>query len=93
VRPDPPLARRRRFAGLQRWWARNGNRLVIRIAAPFALTGLAVGYWLWPADLIPDRRPFGRIDDLVCLVALCVVAGRLTMHRAGGAFLERRLRR
>ena len=93
VRPASPAGRPRRLAVLQRWWTRNGSRLVVRIAAPLALTGLAVGYWLWPADLIPDTRPFGRIDDVVCLVAFCVAAGRLTKHRTHVAFRERRLGR
>lgn len=93
VRPEPPPQARRRFAALRRWWARNGSRLVIRIAAPVALTGIAVGYWLWPVDLLPDSAAFGRVDDVVCLIAFGVVAGRLTKYKSRAAFLERRMGR
>jgi len=93
IRPEPPLLMTRRFAGLRRWWARNGNRLVIRVAAPLVLTGVAVAYWAWPTDLVPDRVAFGRADDVAFLIALCVVAGRLTGHRSHAAFLQRRMGR
>jgi len=86
-----PARPRRRFAGVRRWWARNSRRVVIRVAAPIALSALAIGYWLWPADLIPDAQALGRYDDVVCLVAFCLVAGRLTGHRPHAAFLKRRM--
>ena len=80
VLPTPALARRR-AASSQSWWSRNAERLAIRIAAPIALVAAAAAYWCWPADLIPDTSQFGRIDDVVCVILLGGLAGRLSLRR------------
>ncbi len=57
------------------------RRLVIRVVAPLALLGLAWLYWIWPNDLVPDRLPLGRADDVAVafvnmFLAIRIVAGR-----------------
>jgi hypothetical protein len=40
---------------------------------------IAVGilYWIWPEDLIPDDKWYGRVDDVVFLILLAFLAGRV----------------
>jgi sulfotransferase family protein/uncharacterized protein DUF1232 len=75
--------RRRPRVGLSGAW-----RLVIRIGAPLALLGLAYLYWVWPNDLVPDRLPYGRADDIAVafvnmLAAVRIAAGRRLGGEAG----------
>ena len=79
--PAQPALNRGRFAAGRRWWSRDARPLAIRTAAPIALVATALAYWLWPTDLIPDASQFGRVDDVVCLIALCFLAGRLTVRQ------------
>ena len=85
ARPRPaaatPAPAPLRTPARQDWWSGGAGRLAIRIAAPIALVASALGYWLWPADVIPDSAAFGRVDDLACMIVLCVLAGRLTGYR------------
>lgn len=37
-------------------------------------TTLAVAYWLWPLDLVPDVPPIGYVDDLAVGAASVVMA-------------------
>jgi len=46
------------------------------------LAAMAVAYWLWPADLIPDATKFGRIDDVACALASCALAVRMSVRGA-----------
>jgi hypothetical protein len=39
-------------------------RLALRGVVALALVGVAVAYWFWPNDLVPDWKPWGRADDL-----------------------------
>jgi hypothetical protein len=80
--PGAPAPAFPRFATVNRWWSRNAGRLAVRVGAPIGLVASALAYWLWPADLIPDATKFGRIDDLVCITVLCLVAGRLSGYRS-----------
>jgi hypothetical protein len=68
----------RGFAPIRRWWRRNAERVVIRGLIPLVLTSLAICYWLWPNDLIPDNRPWGYADDITLLLAAGLISGRLT---------------
>jgi uncharacterized membrane protein YkvA (DUF1232 family) len=69
---------------LARWWRRKAQRLVMRRLVPAALVGLGVFYWLWPNDLVPDSTRFGRLDDVACLLATAIIAGRLTKYAPRG---------
>jgi len=62
-----------------------------RAATLIALLALVVLYWLWPADLIPDRLPAGRADDIgVALLSAFLAARALTAQRAPrGSTLDR----
>ena len=77
-----PAPSRGRLAAARRWWSHDAGPLAVRSAAPVALVASALAYWLWPTDLIPDASAFGRVDDLACLIALCFVAGRLSVRKA-----------
>ena len=77
-----PASGRRRFAGAGRSWSAGVARSAIRVAAPAALAAMAVAYWLWPADLIPDATKFGRIDDVACALASCALAVRMSVRGA-----------
>jgi Sulfotransferase family/Protein of unknown function (DUF1232) len=59
------------------------RRLVVRIGAPLALLGLAFLYWIWPNDLVPDRLPLGRADDVAVAFANMALAIRLAAGRRG----------
>src|ERR1700722_15199354 len=52
-------------------------RLMARGAIAFALVGLAVAYWFWPNDLVPDWKPWGRADDLAVAFVNCFAAVRV----------------
>jgi uncharacterized membrane protein YkvA (DUF1232 family) len=55
---------------------------VRRAAMLIALLTVAVLYWIWPADLIPDRLPAGRADDIgVALLTAFLAAKVLTAKR------------
>lgn len=45
----------------------------------YQITLIAVGflYWIWPEDIVPDGKWFGRIDDAVFLTVLAFLAGRV----------------
>jgi Sulfotransferase family/Protein of unknown function (DUF1232) len=69
------------------------RRFAVRIVAPLALLGLAWLYWIWPNDLVPDRLPLGRADDLaVALVnmvlAIRIAAGRRAADASGDSSAE-----
>jgi uncharacterized membrane protein YkvA (DUF1232 family) len=74
----PPTSR------LRLWWRRKAERLAMRRLIPAALVVLGVFYWLWPNDLVPDVGRFGRLDDVACLLATAIAAGRLTKYAARG---------
>jgi len=76
-----PAPEPRSFASVRRWWRRNAERVVIRGLVPLALTSLAVWYWFWPNDLIPDNRPWGYADDITFLLAAGLISGRLTAYK------------
>ncbi len=80
--PAQPALNRGRLAAARGWWSHEAAPLAIRAAAPVALVASALAYWLWPTDLIPDATAFGRVDDVACLIALCFVAGRLSVRKA-----------
>jgi hypothetical protein len=52
-----------------------------RGAMLLALLVVAVLYWIWPADLIPDRLPSGRADDIGVALLSGVMAARLLTAR------------
>jgi len=74
--PAPAVAKRPR-----RW-----SRL---LAAPkrygYQITLIAVGilYWSWPDDLIHDNKWYGHFDDVVFLIVLAFLAGRVTKRTPG----------
>ena len=80
-RSGPALTAPRGFAPVRRWWRRNAERVVMRGLIPLALVGLAVSYWFWPNDLIPDNRPWGYADDITLLLLTGLIAGRLTAYK------------
>ncbi len=65
------------------------RRLVIRIVAPLTLVGLAWLYWIWPNDLVPDRLPFGRADDVAVAFVNMFFAIRIAAGRRSAASGER----
>lgn len=73
-----PVAARRPLAGsapsrkarLASWVRRHGYQIT--------LISIGILYWLWPEDLIPDYRWYGRIDDALLLTVAAFVAGRVT---------------
>ncbi|HTX48590.1 MAG TPA: DUF1232 domain-containing protein, partial [Caulobacteraceae bacterium] len=79
--PTRPAHKPRGFAPIRRWWRRNAERVVMRGLIPLALLGLAISYWFWPNDLIPDNRPWGYADDIALLLAAGLIAGRLTAYK------------
>ena len=57
-----------------------------RAAMLLALVTVAVLYWIWPTDLIPDRLPAGRADDIaVALLGAFLAARVLTVRRVASA--------
>ena len=57
------------------------TRLIARGAIAFALVGLAVAYWFWPNDLIPDSHPWGRADDIAVAFVNCFAAAGVVSIR------------
>ncbi len=55
--------------------------VAVRVVVAGALLALAYLYWLWPGDLIPDGRPFGRADDLVVALVNMFAAARIFSPR------------
>jgi hypothetical protein len=91
----PPVRRRAsgwRLAPLGRWWRRSAQRLFVRGLVPVALATAAVLYWFWPADLWPDLRIHGQLDDVAVLLLCGVAAGRLTTYKPRGPRLRREAR-
>ena len=78
---SPPAAKVYAFVTVRRWWRRNAERLIMRGVIPLALMVLALGYWLWPNDLIPDTQPYGYVDDIVVVLAAGLISGRLTAYK------------
>jgi len=72
----PPAADRRRPKA---WLLAKARRY------GYQITLIAVGilYWIWPNDLIPDDLWYGRIDDVVFLIVLTFLAGRVTKRTPG----------
>jgi hypothetical protein len=69
---------------LRRWWWRNGQKLLMRGLVPAAVASLALLYFVWPSDLLPDRSRYGYLDDFLLILLSGVAAGRLTMHKVRG---------
>lgn len=42
---------------------------------------LAVVYWIWPNDLIPDSVRFGRVDDIFVAIASACIAARAGIYQ------------
>ncbi len=69
----------------------------------YQITLIAVGflYWVWPEDLIPDDKWYGRADDAAFLTILAFLAGRVSKRTPGlrdlpayvARVVSRRLRR
>ncbi|MDR3507922.1 MAG: sulfotransferase domain-containing protein [Caulobacteraceae bacterium] len=74
VAPDP-------VGSSWRWLSGNARRLMARRVAPALLVALALLYWFWPGDLIPDASASGYVDDAVVGVVLSVMAGRMTRYK------------
>ena len=51
----------------------------------YQITLIAVGllYWIWPEDLIPDDKWYGRVDDAVFLTLMAFLAGRVSKRTPG----------
>jgi uncharacterized protein VirK/YbjX len=52
-----------------RHWALPAAGLVTALA-------LAVVYWAWPRDLVPDWTPYGRVDDVAVVVGCAAIAAK-----------------
>jgi hypothetical protein len=76
IRLAPP-----RLAVQPRQRRRKSKSLLMTVSAPAALVALALLYWIWPSDLVPDKTRFGYVDDVVVLTLLSVLAGRFTKHK------------
>lgn len=56
---------------------------VRRYGYQITLIALGVLYWVWPDDLIPDNTLFGRYDDVICLIVLSFLSGRVSKRTPG----------
>ncbi|HEX3406682.1 MAG TPA: sulfotransferase [Caulobacteraceae bacterium] len=62
-----------------------------RVAMLLAIVTVAVLYWIWPSDLIPDQLPAGRADDIgVALLGAYMAVRVLAGRRARPAPADRR---
>jgi hypothetical protein len=68
--PAPPAAERPRLKSRVLAAARRYGYQVTLIAVGFL-------YWIWPEDILPDDKWYGRIDDAVFLTILAFLAGRV----------------
>ena len=60
------------------------QRLLVRGAIAFTLIAVAVAYWFWPNDLVPDWQPWGRADDItIAFVNAFAVVRLATVRRRG----------
>jgi hypothetical protein len=64
-----------------------------RYGYQITLITLGLLYWIWPEDLIPDDKWYGRIDDVVILTLLAFLAGRVTKRAPGLSDLPGRVTR
>lgn len=77
--PQTPAAP---LAGVKRRRRRKPRSFALARLLPAALVAAAILYAIWPADLAPDNRPYGHIDDAAVLLLFSFLAGRFTKHRA-----------
>jgi hypothetical protein len=73
--PTPPVARPTRAERLAAMVRRYGYQITL-----IAVGGL---YWIWPDDLIPDDKWYGRVDDAAFLTLLAFLAGRVSKRTPG----------
>lgn len=73
---------------IRRWMRKKAKRLILGRLLPVAMAVLALLYWLWPNDLMPDAKPYGYADDALILLTSGFLAGRLVYKGA-----QQRLRR
>jgi hypothetical protein len=52
---------------------------------------LALAYWVWPNDLVPDDQPYGLVDDVTVLVVFSLLAGIVIRRPPSVKRLRRRL--
>lgn len=89
VRLAAPSMAKGRFPSVRRWWRKIAPRVLMRGLLPLSAVSLALLYWLWPADLLPDSRLYGYLDDVAVLLVCGVTAGRLTKYRPRSPRLRR----
>ena len=79
------LAGRSRYQSTGRLRPVAGNdaaeRLVARGVVAAALLMLALAYWFWPNDLVPDWKPWGRADDIAVAFVNAAAAARVASTR------------
>lgn len=51
---------------------------------PLLCSAIAIAYWFWPLDLIPDVPPIGYVDDLVVGLVSAVIALRRGKGKVNG---------
>lgn len=73
--PTPPVARRSPAARLAAAARRHGYQITLILVGAL--------YWIWPEDLIPDDKWYGRLDDAAFLTLLAFLAGRVSKRTPG----------
>ena len=59
----------------RRWLTRANKRLLVHWVLPVVLIAIALTYWAWPNDLIPDTSPYGYVDDAAVMLVTSFLAG------------------
>jgi len=57
------------------------DAFLLRSVALLAPLAVAVLYWVWPSDIVPDQTPMGRADDIAIAFANACVAARAATYR------------
>ncbi len=77
--PPPPRPAGRTaptvVAKSRQWLTRSDKRLLVHWVLPALLVTIALTYWAWPYDLIPDRSAYGYVDDAAVMLVTSFLAG------------------
>ena len=76
--PRPPVVKRPAPAAVEKprhWLTRSDKKLLIHWVVPAILVTIALTYWAWPYDLIPDKSAYGYVDDAAVMLVTSFLAG------------------
>ena len=59
----------------RRWISKREKKLLVHWVLPALLVTVALTYWAWPLDLIPDHSSFGYADDAAVMLVTSFLAG------------------